>query len=289
MTEYRENDGTDRRPPAPPDQNASKPADPLANRPGDPPDRPVELGESDKPDKPDKLDELEELLLDDGGDALAPQPSKPSEPTVTPPDLSGQSSATDETEGLRKQVETKDAQLAQVMTAYRGLKKETERLRKRIETRQKRRFEQSKNDFIGNFVEVLDNLDRAIDSIENNFDSDSVLEGIILVRSRLVQLLREEGLEKIFVGGQSFDPTHSEAAGIEPVDDASQDNVVLKELQRGYMLKGALLRPARVIVGRYSHAGEVSAEKVSGGAGEPAKGPPEPGESDNPASDEVDP
>ena len=277
MTEYRENDGTDRRPPAPPDQNASKPADPLANRPGDPPDRPVELGESDK------LDELEELLLDDGGDALAPQPSKPSEPTVTPPELSGQSSATDETEGLRKQVETKDAQLAQVMTAYRGLKKETERLRKRIETRQKRRFEQSKNDFIGNFVEVLDNLDRAIDSIENNFDPDAVLEGIILVRSRLVQLLREEGLEKIFVGGQSFDPTHSEAAGIEPVDDASKDNIVLKELQRGYMLKGALLRPARVIVGRYSHAAGENTTDGGGDAGSPAGSPGAPDESEDPA------
>jgi molecular chaperone GrpE len=64
-------------------------------------------------------------------------------------------------------------------------------------------------------------------------------------------LLRQEGLEKIFVGGQPFDPTHSEAAAIEPVDDEAQDNIVLSELQRGYMLRGALLRPARVVVGRF--------------------------------------
>ena len=43
----------------------------------------------------------------------------------------------------------------------------------------------------------------------------------------------------------------SEAAAIEPVDEEAQDNMVLSELQRGYMLKGALLRPARVVVGRF--------------------------------------
>jgi molecular chaperone GrpE len=152
---------------------------------------------------------------------------------------------------LQKEMADKDAQLSKVMDAYRRLKSETGKARERIEKSQKKHLEKSKNEFIGQFVEVLDNLDRAIDSIENNFDSDSVLQGIILMRSRLVSLLRQEGLEKIFVGGQPFDPTHSEAAAIEPVDDEAQDNIVLSELQRGYMLRGALLRPARVVVGRF--------------------------------------
>lgn len=152
---------------------------------------------------------------------------------------------------LQKESSDKDAQLSKVIDAYRRLKSETDKTRHRIEKSQKLNLEKSKNEFIGQFVDVLDNLDRAIDSIENNFDSDSVLQGIILLRSRLVSLLRQEGLEKIFVGGQPFDPTHSEAAAIEPVDDEAQDNIVLSELQRGYMMRGALLRPARVVVGRF--------------------------------------
>ena len=155
---------------------------------------------------------------------------------------------------LRRKIEQKEADIAKIMAAYRKLKNENEGARQRIEQVQKRRFEQSKNDFIARFVEVLDNLDRAIEAIENNFDSDSVLQGIILVRSRLVALLREEGLEKIFVGGQPFDPMHSEAAGLEPVEDPTQDNVVLREIQRGYYLRGILLRPSRVVVGRYPGA-----------------------------------
>ena len=55
------------------------------------------------------------------------------------------------------------------------------------------------------------------------------------------------------MGGQPLDPTHSKVAGMEPIEDDSQDNVVLNELQRGYMLKGALLRPARVVVDRFSY------------------------------------
>ena len=152
---------------------------------------------------------------------------------------------------LKAQLERKDAQIEQVMEAYRSKKAETEKLRERIEKAERRRFEQSKGDFIARFVEVLDNLDRAIDSIEGSFDPDAVLQGIMFVRSRLVQLLKTEGLEKIFVRGQPFDPMHSEAAEVEDISDETQDGVVIKELQPGYMLKGSLLRPSRVVVGRF--------------------------------------
>ena len=59
------------------------------------------------------------------------------------------------------------------MEAYRSKKSESEKQRERIEKTERRRFEQSKGDFIARFVEVLDNLDRAIDSIEDSFDADA--------------------------------------------------------------------------------------------------------------------
>ncbi len=232
MTEDREKDGA---------QGAPRAPDPI-------------------PAEPAETDELIELIEDTGEPGgngelvpLEPAEAEASASAAPTPGVAIPVAPAQPASDLQKKVEEKDAQIAQVMNAYRTLKKDTEKLRARAVKAEKRRFELSKNDFIGRFVEVLDNLDRAIDSIENNFDSDAVLEGIILLRSRLVQLLREEGLEKIFVGGQPFDPTHSEAAAIESVEDDSQDNIVLKELQRGYMLKGALLRPARVVVGRFSH------------------------------------
>jgi molecular chaperone GrpE len=197
---------------------------------------------------PEEASEIYELV-EEAGVAALPEREPPPPPPPQAPDLPEET--IQEVRALRAKLEHKDRQIEQVMEAYRAKKDEIQKLRTRIEKIERRKFEQSKGDFIARFVEVLDNLDRAIDSIENAFDPDSVLQGIMLVRSRLVQLLKEEGLEKIFVRGQIYDPTHSEAAGMEAVPDESQDGMVLKELQPGYMLKGSLLRVARVVVGRY--------------------------------------
>ena len=205
-------------------------------------------GEEPASSIPEEASEIYELV-EEAGVAALPEREPPPPPRPQAPDLPEET--IQEVRALRAKLEHKDRQIEQVMEAYRAKKEETEKLRARIEKTERRKFEQSKGDFIARFVEVLDNLDRAIDSIENAFDPDSVLQGIMLVRSRLVQLLKEEGLEKIFVRGQTYDPTHSEAAGMEAVPDESQDGMVLKELQPGYMLKGSLLRVARVVVGRY--------------------------------------
>ena len=205
----------------------------------------------------DLLDEAEagaEANAEAEAEAAAPVDPLPSVKPAGPEAPDYPEEAVSELRSLREKLDRKDKQIEQVMEAYRSKKAETQKLVKRIEKAERRKFEHSKGDFIARFVEVLDNLDRAINSIENTFDPDAVLQGIMLVRSRLVQLLKEEGLEKIFVRGQLFDPLHSEAAGMEEVEDETQDGTVLRELQPGYMLKGALLRVARVVVGRHGSA-----------------------------------
>jgi molecular chaperone GrpE len=220
---------------------------------------------------PEEATEIYELVEESGVEVPEP-PASPAPRAQAQPELPEE--IVQELRALRAKIEHKDRQIEQVMEAYRGKKEETEKLRKRIEKTERRKFEQSKGDFIARFVEVLDNLDRAIDSIENAFDPDAVLQGIMLVRSRLVQLLKEEGLEKIFVRGQIYDPTHSEAAGMEPVPDESQDGIVLRELQPGYMLKGSLLRVARVVVGR--HGTETDSPETKAPPAEPKTAPAKP-------------
>jgi molecular chaperone GrpE len=243
---------------------------------------------------PQEAPEIYELVEESEVAVLPEQEPPPPSPQLQAPELPEETLS--ELRALRAKLDNKDRQIEQVMEAYRAKKEETEKLRKRIEKTERRRFEQSKGDFIARFVEVLDNLDRAIDSIENAFDPDSVLQGIMLVRSRLVQLLKEEGLEKIFVRGQIYDPTHSEAAGMASVADQSQDGIVLKELQPGYMLKGALLRVARVVVGRYGSDGNeaapdaseaTTASRIPEAAAAPTM-PAEPSQGDDSGSWEVD-
>ena len=77
------------------------------------------------------------------------------------------------------------------------------------------------------------------------------IQGLILVRSQLLQILQKEGLERMPVLGLPFDPASAEAVGIQPVTDPDHDHVVVKELLRGYRLRGRLARASRVLVGVY--------------------------------------
>ena len=88
-----------------------------------------------------------------------------------------------------------------------------------------------------------------------------MIEGLILVRSQLLQTLHDEGLQRIAALGHPYDPNVSEAVATEPVADPEKDHVVIRELQRGYRLGGRLVRPSRVVVGAYDGA--------SGGEAEP--------------------
>jgi hypothetical protein len=95
-----------------------------------------------------------------------------------------------------------------------------------------------------------------------NFASPPLVEGLILVRTQLLQTLKEEGLERIPVLGLPFDPHVSEAVATEPVDEAEHHNVVIKELQRGWRLKDRIARPSRVVLGEFrdgDDAGEARA------------------------------
>ena len=78
------------------------------------------------------------------------------------------------------------------------------------------------------------------------------------MRERLRQALAAEGVEEFETVGKPFDPAIAEAVATEPTDDPARDGVVVEETERGFMLRGALLRPARVRVARHSPAGPVS-------------------------------
>jgi molecular chaperone GrpE len=127
----------------------------------------------------------------------------------------------------------------------------TETIRRRVTQRLERRHRQSREIFLLKFMEIFDNLDRALAAAEHAQVTPALVEGIILVRAQLLAALREEGLERIPVLGLPFDPSVAEAIEIEPVAEPERHRLVLADLQRGYRLNGVLVRPARVRVGEY--------------------------------------
>ena len=102
-------------------------------------------------------------------------------------------------------------------------------------------------DIIKKILPVLDNFDRAIE-MDSSID-EKYLEGFKLIYANLVNILKELGVTEIECLGKVFDPNTMEAVLTEEVIEEEPD-VVLVVLQKGYMYKDKLLRPAMVKVNK---------------------------------------
>jgi molecular chaperone GrpE len=179
------------------------------------------------------------------------EPNTPSEDADASP---GGAADADASEQLRQRARLAEDRLAEVLAAYRQVKSENEGFRERVSRNLERRFDQRREKLLLKFIDILDNLDRALEAAEKSYAGDPLIEGLILVRTQLLQTLKEEGLERIPALGLPYDPNFSEAVGTQPVDDPDQHHLVVKELLRGYRLHGRVARASRVVVGEYGEA-----------------------------------
>ena len=153
-------------------------------------------------------------------------------------------------EAYQQRARLAEDRLAEVLGAYREFKRETEASRERLSRQLERKFEHRHDSLLLKFIDILDDFDRALESAQTA--GDTLIEGLILVRTQLLSMLQDEGLERIPVLGLPFDPHVSEAVGALPVDDPDHHHVVMKEMLRGYRLNGRIARPSQVMIGEYT-------------------------------------
>ena len=106
--------------------------------------------------------------------------------------------------------------------------------------------ERAKLGLLRDFLPVVDNLERALESAG---DGDaSLAEGVRLVHAELVNVLQRNGVQPIDADGQVFDPTVHEAISTAPAQDGVEPGTVVNVVEKGYRLGDSVIRPARVIV-----------------------------------------
>jgi len=154
-------------------------------------------------------------------------------------------------EHFERRARLAEDRLTEVLAAYRQVKVENEGFRERVTRDVERQFERRHEKILLKFIDILDNLDRALEAAEQTYAGNPLIEGLILVRTQLLQTLQQEGLERVAVLGLPYDPAFSEAVGTQEVDDPEHDHVVVREMLRGYRLHGRVARASRVIVGQY--------------------------------------
>jgi molecular chaperone GrpE len=96
---------------------------------------------------------------------------------------------------------------------------------------------------------VVDNLERAIDTTEENDDIKGLLDGVKMTHKEMLRIFESFDVKPLVAEGEIFDPNFHQAVTQEESDSVAE-NTVLKELQKGYTLHGRLVRPSMVIVSK---------------------------------------
>lgn len=120
-------------------------------------------------------------------------------------------------------------------------------LRRRARKEQEDLAKYASQKVVEELLPILDNFERALAADKEAMTLESLLTGVDMVYRQMVQVFDKEGLTAIQAKGQPFDP-HIHQAVMQTQDPEFASGVVVEELQKGYMYKDRVVRPAMVKV-----------------------------------------
>ncbi len=138
---------------------------------------------------------------------------------------------------------------------------EFENLRKRSEREKSEYYRQALASFLGDFLDIADNFQRALDHARPEELNNDFGQGVELIHQQFAELWKRYGLKEVDTTG-AFDPNVHQAVDTEE-SDAVAPQTILQVLQKGYMLQDRLVRPALVKVA--VRESEVPAQKGEAG------------------------
>lgn len=153
-------------------------------------------------------------------------------------------------EELEQQVADKDRLLQEYIAKYRQASADFDEARIRLRKEIGKDVERARRDVLSEILEVVDNLDRAIDASAQASSVESVLQGLNLVRRQFLAKLEGLGVTRIDTASQPFDPALHEAITTVPADSPEQDGLVVGIVRHGYRIQDDVLRPAAVAVAK---------------------------------------
>ncbi|MCQ2383868.1 MAG: nucleotide exchange factor GrpE [Paludibacteraceae bacterium] len=105
-------------------------------------------------------------------------------------------------------------------------------------------------DVLVNILPVVDNFERALQTIESATDVKAVGEGVSLIYQQVLTFLKQNGVEPIVTENETFDTELHEAITTIPVQDEAMKGKVVDCTQKGYKLYDKVIRFAKVVVGQ---------------------------------------
>lgn len=134
---------------------------------------------------------------------------------------------------------------------YLRLAAEYDNFRKRTAREVQQAAARGQGELIKRMLDSLDDLGRVAHVDSETAEPARVLEGVQMVERNLLKVLASFGVEVIDPVELPFDPNLHEAVTTQAAESPDEDHMVAQVYQRGYLLNGQLLRPARVVVKQY--------------------------------------
>ena len=151
-------------------------------------------------------------------------------------------------EKLKQEAEEKDKKLKDYIAAYKEKTAEDDGFRKRLEKDNDVRLDQFKANLFSRLVPILDNLNRALQAAKDNPDFDGLNQGVEMVSKQFSRELKNNDVEIINTQNRKFNPKTDEIFLAEETDDPEMDNMIVQELEPGYIFKDKLIKAAKVKV-----------------------------------------
>ena len=156
-------------------------------------------------------------------------------------------------EELEQKLAEKDTQLQDAIARYRGASTEFEESRLRLRREIGKDIERARREVLAELLDVVDNLDRAIEAAKSSSAPDRIdtlLQGVEMVHQQFLAKLEGFGVKRIVSEGQKFDPTLHEAVTAVPASTPDQDGTIVGVVRHGYRIGDDVLRPASVAVAK---------------------------------------
>jgi molecular chaperone GrpE len=151
-------------------------------------------------------------------------------------------------EELEARLKEKDKLLQEYIHAHKSSVADMGDVRARLERDQERQVQLDLARRLSPFLDMADNLGRLHEACARGVPVQTVAQGVQVLLTGLLELLRKQGVELVQTEGKKFDPATMEALTTEGVPPA-QEGQVLQELRPGFKLGEILIRPAGVRVG----------------------------------------
>lgn len=152
-----------------------------------------------------------------------------------------------ETEKLKKEIDAKEKEAKENFDKFLRLNAEFDNFKKRTERGKADSFKYASEKIIRDMIPVVDDLERALQAAKSIDKGEEISKGVEMILNQIKSILESNGAKQFDSLGQIFDPNKHEA--VSKIATAEHDNnTIIEELGKGYMLHDRLLRPAIVVV-----------------------------------------